>query len=199
MTFFIRIIVEFKKVHVTLCPPPPPPECHVEYVSRIWTSLTWLNHLMVGRFFTTAPAASKNDACFKNGQKRPKNNDLALLLQIRDTLYSLNGPWWRHQSLYISLCSSQSFPLQLLRQKSALCRRNTSAKSIERGKTKEIQVLILSTHSANRLRLHVPEWVLLVLLLLLLLLQLNQWTLATVNKDHKMVFLQPTWFKNTSC
>ena len=36
--------------------------------------------------FTTAAAASKNDACFKCGQNRPENSHLTLLIKIRDTL-----------------------------------------------------------------------------------------------------------------
>jgi len=40
--------------------------------------------------YTTAPAASKYDARFKSGQNHDKNNHLALLIQIRDTLYVLS-------------------------------------------------------------------------------------------------------------
>jgi len=32
-----------------------------------------------------SPANSKNDACFRSGEKRLKNNHQALLVKIRDT------------------------------------------------------------------------------------------------------------------
>ena len=36
--------------------------------------------------FVTAPAASKNEACFRSGQKQLENSHLASLVYIRDTL-----------------------------------------------------------------------------------------------------------------
>ena len=44
------------------------------------------------QFFATAPAASKNDTCFKSGQKWLKNSHLALLVLIRDTLCKMPHP-----------------------------------------------------------------------------------------------------------
>ena len=46
--------------------------------------------------FTTASIASKNDAYFKSGQKRPEINHLTLLVWIRDTLSRLyyNEHFW---------------------------------------------------------------------------------------------------------
>ncbi len=46
--------------------------------------------LILGLIFSTDPAASKNDACFKRGQNRLDNKQLGLLILIRDTLCS-NG------------------------------------------------------------------------------------------------------------
>ena len=51
----------------------------LQCVSRIWAILTWLQFLIrrLKLIFTTAPAASKNGACFKNGHNQLKNNHLA--------------------------------------------------------------------------------------------------------------------------
>ena len=65
----------------------------VQCVSKIWTSSTWLKFVAcrLELIFTTPPAASRNDACFKSGQNRLKNDHLALLVLIRDTLCSFTN------------------------------------------------------------------------------------------------------------
>ena len=60
----------------------------IQSVSRIWTSSTWLNLLLLfwwlgfrlEPMFDTASAASKNDACFKSGQSWVVNDHLASLI-----------------------------------------------------------------------------------------------------------------------
>ena len=59
-------------------------------VSWICTSLTWLwwFAFWLQQTFATTPAASKNITRFKSGQKWLKNNHLASLVWITDTLCS---------------------------------------------------------------------------------------------------------------
>ena len=51
----------------------------VQWVSQIWASLTWLRFEFhrLKLISTTAPAASKNEACFKSGQKWREKNYIA--------------------------------------------------------------------------------------------------------------------------
>ena len=48
------------------------------YLKWIWTSLTWLNFVMVVSLLS--PLSQKVDARFKSGQKCLENNRLALLV-----------------------------------------------------------------------------------------------------------------------
>ena len=54
----------------------------LQYVSRIWTSLTWLNLVIrwfgfrLEQIFATSKLPQKNDSCFISGQKWLENNHL---------------------------------------------------------------------------------------------------------------------------
>ncbi len=53
-----------------------------QFLNNIFGALV-LTHIII---FNTAPAASKDNALFKTCQNQLKNNQLALLIQICDTL-----------------------------------------------------------------------------------------------------------------
>ena len=64
---------------------------------------------------TTAPAASKNDACFKCGQNRLENNHLGSEILIRDTLCSCTFCTHRHTLVHIQSKPYSKIPLFNLR------------------------------------------------------------------------------------
>ena len=88
------------------------PPLLLQCISRIWASLTWLKFIIhrLELISTTAPAVSKNDACFKSGQNELKKNHLALLIYICDTLCIIHA--WSNQAAEKSLytfCSGTVF------------------------------------------------------------------------------------------
>ena len=83
----------------------PRPEIHSQrkkevdmrqFVSRIWTNLTWLNYLILVSFYALAdfhyhPSCIKKWCLLRKWSKETKNNHLASIFLIRDTLYKVIG------------------------------------------------------------------------------------------------------------